>query len=66
MKSSDVENIVANFRAFELHVSKDEKVGFAKTALKALGANKVVHSSFRHSLDSANEQTKTTPVTEEK
>lgn len=41
MKVSDVENIINNFRVFELYIPRDKNVTLAKNMLKALGTNKV-------------------------
>lgn len=41
MKVSDVENIINNFRVFELYVPRDKDITLAKSVLKALGTNKI-------------------------
>lgn len=41
MKVSDVENIVNNFRVFELYIPRDKNVTLTKSVLKALGTNRV-------------------------
>ena len=46
MKVSDVENIVKNFRVFELYIPRDKNVDLTKSVLKALGANKIRQPLF--------------------
>ncbi|KAG8190489.1 hypothetical protein JTE90_006663 [Oedothorax gibbosus] len=47
MKKSDVENIVTNFRVFELFVSSDGKKGVAQGVLDSIGVNKVIQPMFK-------------------
>lgn len=47
MKSADIKNIVEYFRAYQLYVGHDEKIGLTKTALQTLGATKVIQPLFK-------------------
>lgn len=53
MKVSDVENIINNFRVFELYIPRDANVTLAKTMLKSLGANRIREQLYAEPFEKA-------------
>lgn len=56
-----MENIIKNFRAFELYISKEKKVNIAKTAMKTLGANRVVEPLYSSKFIGMDKETEDKP-----
>ncbi|XP_054724782.1 protein NDUFAF4 homolog [Uloborus diversus] len=47
MKESDVQNVLENFRAFEMHVSRDGKLKIADSEVTLLGARKIIQPLYK-------------------